>query len=69
MDLSIFERIIASSPAIVGILFGACVILWRKLEAKDATIEALQREVLTAVAGVTSAVVDLQHAIERIERR
>ena len=71
MDLDVIEKAIASGPVIVVVLGVAAAILWRKLEAKDALLMALQRETLTAMSEVSKsqmalveAVRDLRAAIE-----
>lgn len=65
MDVNLLERLAESSPIIVLIVVGACVVLWRKLDKKDDMLMALQRETLTALAGVTQAVRDLREALDK----
>ncbi len=65
MDVNLLERVVESSPVIVLIAIGACVVLWRKLERKDDMLMTLQRETLTALGGVTQAVRDLRDALDK----
>lgn len=63
-DIDVLRRVVESSPVIVLILLGACILLWRRLERKDEVILALNRETLMALAAVKEAVKDLKDALE-----
>ena len=64
-DVDVLRRVVESSPVIVLILLGACILLWRRMERKDAEIITLTRETLTALSAVKEAVHDLKDALER----
>ena len=68
-DIDVLRRVVESSPVIVVILLGACILLWRRLERKDEVILNLTRETLTALGAVKEAVKDLKDALDRGERR
>lgn len=64
MDVDVLKRIVESSPVIVLVLGGACWVLWRKLDAKDQMVLELQRETLTAMGAITTAVHELKNALD-----
>lgn len=77
--MTIFERFITGNPVIVGLLVMIAVVLWRRLEAQDrqhadaldranTRYEAMSDKTTIAINGMTGAVRDLTHALDRRDR-
>lgn len=77
--MTIFERFITGNPVIVGLLVMIAVVLWRRIESQDKAhadaldranvrYEAMAEKTTTAINGMTGAVRDLTHALDRRDR-
>ncbi len=63
MEIEFIRRVAESSPLIVVLLSGVGWLLWKKLDAKDKALLDLQKETLTALHGLTSAIDAMRTAL------
>jgi hypothetical protein len=65
-DISLLERVAASSPVIVLVLMGACVALWRTLREEVASCRSLH---VRSIESQTQLATAIDRLSERIEAR
>lgn len=63
-ELQVIERVMESSPAIVVVLLGACVMLWRTLREEIASCRALHGQSIEAQHKLADAVNQLASRIQ-----
>ncbi len=64
MELTLIERAIESSPAVVVILLAACVMLWRTLREEIASCRQLHAQSIEAQQRLANAIEQLSKRIE-----
>jgi len=64
MELTLIERAIESSPAVVVILLGACIMLWRTLREEIASCRHLHAQSIEAQQRLAAAIDQLSKRIE-----
>lgn len=62
-DIDLLERIFASSPPLLLLSMICVVILWRKLEQREARMDALNEKTVAALHEVSKAVQSLTDEI------
>lgn len=64
MEITLLERAIESSPAVVLILLGACLLLWRTLREEIASCRSLHAQSIEAQQRLAHAIDQLSSRIE-----
>ncbi len=64
MDVTVLERLTESSPVIVAILLGACIMLWRTLREEITSCRALHAQSIETQQQLTAAIERLSDKIE-----
>jgi hypothetical protein len=64
MELTLIERAIESSPAVVIILLAACIMLWRTLREEIASCRSLHAQSIESQQRLASAIEQLSKRID-----